>query len=198
MKIEKLTDNKIKVIINLNEIEQKNINGFINSSFKDQKIFLDILTKAEKEVDFNADGCKLLIEAFQNTENCLVFTITKYDFLHTANDLNIKKNLIIKRKSFNNYSKNLIYVFDSFDNFYDFSKLILNYSNFDIKSFSKNISLYEYKNTYYLIIKNITKNITKYNIFTSNISEFSRYKSYSNLFESKILEHGKVILKKAI
>ena len=207
MKIEKLTHNKIKVIINSSEINYSNIESFLSSSFKEQQIFLDILSKAEKEFDFNVDGCKLLIEGFQNTNNQLVFTITKYDFLDVPKYVeNIcdrtaytsKKSFIPKRKTFNTYSKNLICIFDTFDNFCDFSSFILNFSTFDIKSFSNDISLYEYSNKFYLIIKDIYENITKFNIFTSNISEFSKLKNYSVFFESKILEHGKMILKKAI
>ena len=79
MKIEKLTDNKIRIIINLEELSDKKIdlNDFMINSLNSQKFFLDILNKAEKEIGFNTDNCKLLIESFSALDEIFVFTITK-------------------------------------------------------------------------------------------------------------------------
>lgn len=197
MKIKKLTDNKIQVIINFNEIEQKNINTFIYSLINEQKIFLDILLRAEKEVNFNTDGCKLLIEGYFNIDNFLIFTITKYNTLSNIENITKSpKTLNIKRKNLTKFNKNIIYSFDNFNTYYDFSKMISHYKNLNLKDFSNNITLYKYKNIYYLIIKNITYNLTKFNIFTSNISEFAKSKKYTPLFESKLLEHGEILIRK--
>ena len=70
MKIEKLTDNKIRIIMNIDDIEKNtnDINTFFDNIMNSQNLFLDILKKAEKEVDFHTEGCKLLIEAFSTLE----------------------------------------------------------------------------------------------------------------------------------
>ena len=76
MKIEKLTENKIRVIINSSELSMpyNNNNNIIINSIESQKLFLDILKKAEKEVDFYTDGYKLLIETFSSIDDFLVFS----------------------------------------------------------------------------------------------------------------------------
>ena len=60
MKIEKLTDDKIRVIINSQDTHF-NQEDFFKNPIDTQDIFLDILEKAEEEVNFYTDGCKLLI-----------------------------------------------------------------------------------------------------------------------------------------
>ena len=73
MKIEKLTENKIRIILKREDFKDKKIN--INQVFfttpESQKLFLEILNQAEKEINFNTTGHKLLIEA--STENNEIF-----------------------------------------------------------------------------------------------------------------------------
>ena len=66
MKIEKLTDNKIRIIINIEELSEKNIDIFNLPSSKEKiyDLFDGILKEAEKQVGFKAQDCRLLIEAF--------------------------------------------------------------------------------------------------------------------------------------
>ena len=58
MKIEKLTEDKIRVIINLNELNINednchNTNFVMTKAIESQDFFLNILNRAEKEVNFN-------------------------------------------------------------------------------------------------------------------------------------------------
>ena len=94
MKIEKLTDNKIRVIIDLDDFKKNNIDihSFLSRTLDSQSLFLDILKKAEEEVDFRTDGCKLLIEAFSSSDDVLVFTITKYSPSDLKSSLDSVKN----------------------------------------------------------------------------------------------------------
>ena len=80
MKIEKLTENKIRVIVNTEDLKENNIdfNLLMNKSMETQNLFFEILERAEEELDFHTDGYKLLIEAFSSSDEKLVFTITKY------------------------------------------------------------------------------------------------------------------------
>ena len=80
MKIEKLTEDKIRVIIHSEDLGEENLNvhNIMRKAIETQEIFSMILKEAEKKVDFHTDGCKLLIEAFSSLEDALVFTITKY------------------------------------------------------------------------------------------------------------------------
>ena len=64
-----------------------------------------------------------------------------------------------------------------------------------LKGFAKNISLYVYKDFYYLIFTNINIEYKYNNLFYTSISEFSNLISNSMLLKSKLMEHGKVIFK---
>ena len=70
MKIEKLTDNKIRIIIDLDELSEKNIdvNSLIKNNDTAHVLFQTILNEAEKQVGFKVQNCKLLVEAFSTTD----------------------------------------------------------------------------------------------------------------------------------
>lgn len=65
MKIEKLNENKIRITLNLEDLSERDIDyhSFMSNSIESQGIFLDMLNKAEKEVGFNTDDCRIMIEA---------------------------------------------------------------------------------------------------------------------------------------
>ena len=54
MKIEKLTENKIRIVFNIEDLEQNNINidTVLNNTPESQSLILSILNRAEKEVGF--------------------------------------------------------------------------------------------------------------------------------------------------
>ena len=182
MKIEKLTDNKIRVIMNFKDIELDK-HDFFENIIDSQSLFVDILEKAEKEVDFHTEGCKLLIEAFSTFEDVIVFTITKF----SVNDNNLstnnkKKKVIVKRKTNTPLLNNAIYEFDNFDSFCDFCKSITNILDVHTEKIAKKVLLYNYNN------KN-TKRIF------NTLSEFAKIQNFSNNFEFKLLEHGNLFVK---
>jgi len=65
MKIEKLNENKIRITLNMDDLNERKINfhSFMSNSIESQDIFLDMLDKADKEVGFNTDDCRIMIEA---------------------------------------------------------------------------------------------------------------------------------------
>lgn len=199
MKIEKLTENKIRVIISPSDLEMKDLDVHLlmTKTLEGQNFFAKMLEKAKNEVGFNTDGCKLLIEAFSSSDDILVFTITKYSSqdLRKSTDIS-KKRLTVKRKTLNLLNKQAIYQFSNFEEFCSFCECIDRCNNFNIKNFSKNISLYLYHDTYYLLIKNINTSYKYIKTFYSIATEFSTPLSCSISFENKLLEHGKVIIKR--
>lgn len=52
MRIEKLNDNKIRIILNIEDLKKKNIDfhSFMANSVETQTLFLDMLDKAEEEI----------------------------------------------------------------------------------------------------------------------------------------------------
>lgn len=196
MKLEKITDNKIRIILNIDELEEahSSIEMVMSNSFQNQSFFLSILNKAEKELDFNTDNCKLLIEAFSNIDDFLIFTITKFqeqEGLNNKKNNRIKKPIIRKKLD---QTENLIYAFSSFDTFCDFTSYINNSPKINISNLAKNIKLYYYKNNYYIIILGIQDEKAFKNI-NFRISEFGKNIPFSSQFSAKINEHGKLIMK---
>ena len=197
MKIEKLTEDKIRIIVNPSDLELENLDmkSIMTKAIDRQGFFVHMLEKAKDEVGFNTDGCKLLIEAFSSSDDILVFTITKYSEKEPLKNIDSSKKLTVKRKSLNIKNKEAIYRFRSFDEFCDFCECINKEYKFDIKKLSKNTYLYLYNNTYYLFMKNIITEETALKNFYSIASEFLIPVHYSNNFENKLLEHGKLIIK---
>ena len=70
MKFEKLTENKIRIILNLQDLNEKNIDyhTFMSNSIESQDLFLDMLAKAESEIGFVTRDYKLLLEALGDSE----------------------------------------------------------------------------------------------------------------------------------
>lgn len=194
MKIEKLTDNKIRVIINSDELGCTNINvhSIMTKAIETQEIFSDILKKAEKEVNFYTDGCKLLVEAFSSLDDVIVFTITKF----SSDNNSKKKKLVVKRKSFPKMTGQTICCFEDFDTFCGFCNAIKNVHRTDISNLAKHAILYGWKNSYYLVLKNMNVKHEDISLLYSILSEFGKPLSFSNSFEGKLLEHGKIIIKK--
>ena len=64
MQIEKITENKIRIILNIQDLKEKNIDlhTFMSSSVESQNLFYDILNIAEKEIGFITRDWKLIIE----------------------------------------------------------------------------------------------------------------------------------------
>lgn len=65
MQIEKLTENKIRITLNLDDLKEQNIDlhTFMSSSLESQDLFYNMLDKAEKEIGFKTKDYKLMIEA---------------------------------------------------------------------------------------------------------------------------------------
>ena len=127
MQIEKVNKNKLKVILNTNDLKENHIdlNTFMANSLESQELFLDILDLAEEEFGFYVDNSKLVIESVSLANNIFIFTITK---------LSENKHTI---------SQNYIYSFNTFDQIASIFPFI------DKNSFS---NIYTYNNKFYLII----------------------------------------------
>jgi len=65
LQIEKITENKIRITLNIQDLQEKNIDlhTFMSNSIESQDLFYDMLDKAEKEVGFKTKDYKLMIEA---------------------------------------------------------------------------------------------------------------------------------------
>ncbi|MNT35538.1 Adapter protein MecA 2 [compost metagenome] len=196
MKIEKLTENKIRIILNLDDLSAKNIDiqSLMTNSDESQSFMIDILNEAEKEVGFVTNDCRIMIEALGSSDGHFVFTITK--FLPDSEKEFKRKKLNVKRKSSNLNFDTAVYSFASFDEFCEFCVFLDGSSKNYLSKVAKNTSLYLYNDTYYLSLTDINKDFINLNSFYAVISEFAKLVNNSDKFESKLIEHGKCIIKR--
>ena len=177
MKFEKLTDSKIKIIFTTKDLIVNNIStkDFFTDSSISQKLLEYLLLKAEMELDFKAEDCKLLVEVVKYSSGGLAFTITKLEDYHRTTSIS------------------LIYKFADFEDFLNLCTYIKNMNIANLESFSEQFSLYIYHNTYYLFINNyLDIPLNLINIF----DEFGEHIYYPYKLEGMINEYGKIIYEK--
>lgn len=197
MKIEKLTENKIRIILNLEDLKKNHVDlhSFMSNSIESQSLFADILSQAEKEVGFSTKNCRILIEALASTEGDFIFIITKHSLDNSQKESTKKRTLNIKRKTNKLNVEKAIYSFHGFEEFCLFCSHLHHNPLKDMRKLAKAISLYCYNNTYYLVLNNINTAYPDLKTFYASIAEFGKLVSNSPHFEGKLLEHGKLIMK---
>ena len=192
MKIEKITENKIRIILSLSDLEEEHIDlhSFMSNSAESQALFCSLLSKAEKEVGFHTKDYKLMIEAIAIPEGNFILTITRLPEKEQS-----KRQVKIKRKTSTVNEGLVIYSFNSFDDYCEFCK----YLSLHLKSENylklKKVSLCLYNSKYYLCIHINKSNLPIVKAINCEISEFGNSVNNPDLFERKLLEYGKVIFK---
>lgn len=75
MKIEKITENKIRITLNIDDLKEKNIDfhSFMSNSIEAQDIFIDMLKEAEEKVGFKTEDYKILLEAIATLDRQICF-----------------------------------------------------------------------------------------------------------------------------
>lgn len=196
MKIEKLNDDKIRITLNLEDLKAKDIDfhTFMSNSIESQELFLDMLDQAEKEVGFVTDNYRVMIEALAMSNGNFVLTVTRLN-PEKDNGTYKKKRINVKRKANSLDTKKAIYLFNSFDEFCSFCDYLKNNVFKYLNDFSDSVSLYEYNEKFYLVFTDIKMNSNLLKAFCAAISEFACFVNSSELFESKLLEYGRLIMK---
>lgn len=196
MKIEKLTENKIRITLNLEDLEEKDIDlhTFMSNSIESQKIFLDMLEEAEKEVGFKTDNYRIMIEALSLSNGTFILTVTKIETDVDKEKTKYKK-VHIKRKLADLNNKEVIYRFSSFEEFCDFCAFFAQESIINRKVFCNKCSLYTYNQNYYLILSNINFSLKFTKTFFNHIVEYASPVHNSSLFKGKLQEYGEPIIK---
>ena len=93
-------------------------------------------------------------------------------------------------------STQAVYNFRSFDDFCGFLQLL---EKSNLLTFAEkvahSISLYRYKENYYLLMEHISPEVVNKIKFYANITEFAKYITNSKVFASKLKECGTLIIK---
>lgn len=195
MKFEKLNENKIRITLTIQDLAEKEIDFhvFMSNSAEAQDVLLDMLEQAKKETGFDPEDYNLKVEALVMADTNFIFTITK---LPPEEKSKIsKRKFTVKRKNIVPSSTQAVYCFNSFDDFNDFLAFLSKNTLFNYKKLAKSITLYEYKEKYYLLMNNInTEFIDKIKFYTC-ITEFAKCVTNSKVFASKLKECGTLIMK---
>lgn len=197
MKFEKLSENKIRVTLTMQDLDEKEIDFhvFMSNPIQSQSILLDMLEEAKKEVGFDPEDYNLKIEALSLADTNFIFTITKV-IPEIEKNKTAKKRFTVKKKSLMPSSTQAVYNFRSFDDFCGFLQLL---EKSNLLTFAEkvahSISLYRYKENYYLLMEHISPEVVNKIKFYANITEFAKYITNSKVFASKLKECGTLIIK---
>ena len=119
MKFEKLNNDKIRITLNIKDLQEKDIDfqSFMSNSSDAQKLFLDMLEEAEKEIGFTTKDYRIMIEALATMEGDFILTVTRF----LPDDSLVKKrNIKFRRKNTKLDSETAVYAFQSFEDFCSF------------------------------------------------------------------------------
>lgn len=197
MRFEKLSNDKIRIILDLQDLEDNDIDyqSFMSNSSDSLKLFMEILDEAEEQIGFITKDYKLMIEALATMDGDFIITVTR-----SLPDFDIasvykKRTIKAKRKSNKLTTDTIIYEFNNFDDIFDFVLLLKNLNITGLNAFTKDFALYTYKNNYYLVMDNIDKNFDAIKTFLCALTEFGKSINNSNLFKSRLNEYGTLLVK---
>lgn len=196
MKIEKISDNIIRVTISLNDLEERNIdfNTLNYNTPAAQEFFWDMMELAEEQLGFNLSDSQLLIEPFPDSNDGFVITITKIDedgdfeSIQKYIKSRLKKSdLRVKKKSRKVCSSLFLYSFRSID---DICSLASKLENL----YSGESTLYRCKDTYYLSLTRSGLTAFSPKMFELILNEYGTKVVNISFFEGYLNEYGEKII----
>jgi len=196
MKIERISDNMIKVTISLNDLEERNIDlGLLNyNSTAAQELLWDMMEQAEIECGFDMSDSQLIIEPMPDSEDGFIITITKIDedgdfeSIHKYIKSRFRRtDLRLKSRNNRLCSTIAIYCFQDLDDLIELCKRI-------IPIYTGDSSLYRLKNHYYLLLTRNSYTVSDLNTFDVLLNEYSTTVSNVSFYEGYLNEYGEEII----
>lgn len=192
MKVEKISDFKVRITLSLDELKVRNISllDLEKNSDKAKNLFLELISETELEHSFLLEQSQLYIEASSDNQNSFVVTITKIDDFTDLDNFDILDSDIIDDKKIL-YSKNLfsnIYIFETLDEIINCSKMIITNNFFNGKN-----TMYHNNNLYYLVFSKYSIKNIKFKSTNNVLSEYSKEQLYSLQLETLINENYNLI-----
>lgn len=198
MKIEKINDNKIRIFVTFDDLEERDIDlsSFNYNSPETQELFWDLMEQAELELGFETHESQLCIEAVTDVEQGFVITITRIDedgdfeSIHKFIKNRYKRNeLRAKRKSSNLCSPVMIYNLESLD---DLCMLSVQLKPI----YTGDSSVYRCEGSYYLVLRKIDGVDHNVNSLESVLSEYGDRVLNVLFFEGYLNEYGTLMVDK--
>lgn len=131
MKIERISENKLRVFLSLDDLVDRNIDleNFQYGNPETQAFFWDLMEQAEQELGFDVLESQLCVEAMSDMEHGFTFTITKLDSEGEFESIHKfiknrykKKELTLRKKTTALVSTVAIWSFSDFDTLTEVSR----------------------------------------------------------------------------
>jgi len=200
MRIERVGDNKIRIFVSYDDLEERDIDldAFSYNSPETQELFWDLMEQAEIELGFEAQESQLCIEAVSDVDQGFVITITKMDDDNDFESIQKfiknryrKKDLTIKKKTSSICSTMAIYSIESFDDLCFLASAIK-------PLYTGQSRVYSHEGLYYLVLFSVESNVTNMKKFESIMSEYSDKMTSVDFLEGYLNEYGKLLADDAL
>lgn len=202
MKIEKINENKIRIMFGSDELIENNISvhSFLSNSIESQKLFLAILDIAYEDFGFDITNSNLSCEtiSFSNQQFVIIVTKTSIKSVsqfvkHNKNNIsfNFTGNNLLESKINNSFEQDiLLYSFQDINDVFAFS----DYINTNLDTSLINSFFYKYNTTYFLkiIIKNLNNNLKSK--LLSFLSEYQTSLKLDELTLRRLEEHSTFLI----
>lgn len=192
MKIEKISENKVKITLTIDELSQRQISlkDIEQDSNRAQDLFLDLLEETDLNEDFVLDDSQLFVEASSDNENFFVVTITKIDYIPELSKYTPKKKK--KNSSRVEYTvASSIYKFDCIDKILELcSKLAAE------NTFIGTNSLYKYEDSYFIVFSDSSIKNKKFLKTFVILSEYSDDFFATDMYKTLVKEKAVLIIDK--
>jgi adapter protein MecA 1/2 len=197
MKIERISENVIKVTISITDLEERNIDlDTMNyNSAAAQELFWDMMEQAELELDFEITNSQLVIEPYPDEGEGFIITVTRVDdeddfesiqkFIknrYHRTDIKVKKS---KRLS----PAVLIYSFEDFDHLCQLAKKLE-------RIYKGDSSLYEYNSKYYLVLRKDGFLAIDTIMMANLLAEYGNRVHNVSFIEGYLNEYGTLLMRK--
>lgn len=201
MKIERISDEQIKFILNKEDLNIHNlkVTDLAQGSEKMHSLFREMMTQAMLEFDFNADAnTPLIVETVPLPNDCIMIVVTK---AAAQEYLESKFNLSPRAKDERKYKRKPFIETPAQDGA-DTSVSIFMFKTLDEAGeaasrlhggFTGESCLYKNQNKYYLVLHNDDKR-KKMDFIESVLMEYGQKYSASAIYELHLDEYGEVIV----
>lgn len=189
MIIEKIRENKFKILLSLNDLENENIDlhSFMSSNLEKQEILKKILLKLNSDYNTSLNFSTISINAFYVSDKDFIIIITNTPDAYK----NHSRVSVSRMKKEKNINMN-IYKFTTFEELETFYNYMKSISNLKYNALL-NCPLYEYNNLYFLVMHQNGISDILYNSIDKYLSEFTFKVNRPNNFYIKLIEYGNQI-----
>ncbi len=196
MKIERVNENKIRIFVSYDDLEERDIDldAFNYNAPETQELFWDLMEQAEIELGFESQESQLCIEAVSDVEHGFVITITKMEEEGEFESIQKfiknryrRKDLSIRKKTGKICSTMLIYALESFDDLCGLCRVL-------DPVFKGSSKVYRLKDAYYLVLTGVEGNVAKQNQFESILSEYADKMQNVDFVEGYLNEYARCLV----